>query len=146
VPGGHAQEVVHAHRFQVGRGRLGRVVREELQHLVIDAQLPLGDGEADRRRGEALAQRVQLVPQVGAVRRPPALGDDMAVPDDHHAVQRVDLGLGAVHERGDRRRGDPLRLGGAPRQRAGPVGPRGLADEEDDREGQNATHEGHRFA
>ena len=88
VPGGHAQQVADAHRLEVV-ARLGRgVVGEELEHLVVDAELPLRDGQADGGGGEALAQRVQRVRRLGVVGRPPALGHDVAVAHEHEAVHR----------------------------------------------------------
>ena len=91
-----------AFRFVARLG--GRVVGEELQHLVVERQLPLGDRQADGGRGEALAQRVQHVRVVLLVRRPPALGHDVPVAHEHDAVQRVDLRLGRLDERQDGRR------------------------------------------
>ncbi len=53
---GHAEQVVDPHLLEVV-ARFGRCgIGEELQHLVVQAELALGDGQPDRGRGEALAQ------------------------------------------------------------------------------------------
>ena len=73
MPGGHAQQVAHAHRLEV-LARLGRgIVGKELEHLVVEAQLPLGDGQSDGRRGEALAQRIKRVRRLGVDTAPTSL-------------------------------------------------------------------------
>ena len=94
---GHAQQVADAHRLQVV-ARLGRgIVGEEFQHLVVKAQLPFRDGQADGGRGEALAQRVQRVRRLGVIGRPPALGHDVPVAHQHEAVHRVDLSAASTN-------------------------------------------------
>ena len=104
MAGGHAEQVADAHRLEVV-ARLGRgIVGEELQHLVVEAQFPLGDGQPHGRGGEALAQRVKRVRRLGVVRRPPALGHDVAVAHEHEAVHRVDGLVGRLDERRGRPR------------------------------------------
>ena len=102
VAGRHRQQVPHPHRLQV-LARLGRrVLGEEGEDGVVEAQLPLGDREADARGREALAEREEHVRVVAPVRPPPALGHDVAVAQHHEAVQRVDALLGGLDEAEDR--------------------------------------------
>ena len=79
-------------------------------------QLAIGDRESDGRRREALAEREHHVRLVGRVGRPPALGDHLPVAHDHDAVERVELLLGLLDEREDRRGRDALCLGGTARE------------------------------
>ena len=58
---------------------------------------------------------------VGGIRLPPALGDDLSVPHDHHAVQRVNVLFGLVHESQQSGRRDTLCFRRAPREREGRV-------------------------
>ena len=90
-------------------------------------QLAFGDGEADGGRGEALAQRVEQVPLLRVVGRPPALGDDLAVPQQHEAVHRVDVAIRRVDEGRAGGRRHALRFRRAARQRrcVGATGHRG---------------------
>lgn len=53
------------------------------------------------------------------VRCPPAFGDDFAVPDNHQAVQALDLLIERIDEFKQRRRGNALRFGRITGQRAG---------------------------
>ena len=43
-----SQQVADAHLLQLVGRFLGRIVRKELQHWIVDAQLPLSDGESHR--------------------------------------------------------------------------------------------------
>ena len=46
VAGRHRQQIAHAHRLEVV-ARLGRrILGKELEHLVVEAQLALGDRQA----------------------------------------------------------------------------------------------------
>jgi hypothetical protein len=56
LPGGHDQQVAHAHLLEVLARCRGRQVREELEHRVVEAQLALGNRDADCDGREALAQ------------------------------------------------------------------------------------------
>ena len=116
MPRGHAEQVAHAHGLEIVGRRGGRVFREELQYFVIDAQLAFGHREADCRGGETFAQRIQHVPRLGRVRRPPAFGDHVAVPHEHETVHLVDLPVGSLNEVQDSRGSYPLRLRDAARQ------------------------------
>ena len=53
------KQVAHAHRLEVLARFLGSIVRKELEHFVIDAQLPFRDGQAHGRGREALGERIQ---------------------------------------------------------------------------------------
>ena len=113
---GHAEQVADPHRLEVV-ARLGRgIFGKELQHLVVQAELPLGDGQPDGRGGEALAQRVQGVGRLGVIRRPPALRHHVAVTHEHEAVHRVDVLVGRLDEREDGRGRDALCFRAAARQ------------------------------
>ena len=98
VPGRHRQQIADAHGFQI-RARFGwRLFWEELQYRVLDAQLPFGNHHAHGRRCEALAEREHLVRFARSVGPPPPLRDHLAMPDEHEAMQRVELLLGLVDE------------------------------------------------
>ena len=101
MSGGHCQEIPNAHGFEIGTGLRRRVVGEKLQHLVVDAQFALGDCQSDGCRGETLAQRIHLMRSLRIVGRPPALGDDFAMPDEHEAVKRIDLLIRRLDESED---------------------------------------------
>jgi hypothetical protein len=85
------------HRLWVDLGE----VREQLG---IDVDRALRSEHADGRRRERFRQRVREVDPVRGVRRPPALGDDVAVPGDHQAVQAEAAPLSGVDE-GEQPRG-----------------------------------------
>src|SRR5215471_9232362 len=81
VSSGHPQQIAHPHSPQVVR-RLGRsIIGEKLQHLVVQAELALGDSQPNGCRCEALAQRIEYMWSLGIVGRPPRFSDDAAVPD-----------------------------------------------------------------
>src|SRR5262249_30204680 len=116
VSRGHPQQIADSHCLEVV-ARLGRyIVGEELQYLVVQLELALRDGQADGRGGEAFAQRKEGVRRLRVVRGPPALGDDLTVPQQHDAVQRVDVFFGRIDEREDRLRRDALLFRTAARQ------------------------------
>ena len=104
MPGRHRQQIADAHRLEVRARLRRRLVGKEAQHRVVDAQLAVGDREAHCRRREALAEREQHVRLVGGIGRPPAFRDDLPVPHEHEAVQRVELLLGLLDEAEDGRR------------------------------------------
>ena len=59
MPRGHRQQIADAHLLEFIRRLFGRVVREELQHKIVNAQLPVRDGQSHRRRAKTLAERMQ---------------------------------------------------------------------------------------
>ena len=101
-----------------GGGAHRHLVGEKAHHRVVDRQEPLGLGDADGRGREALGQRVQQVDAIGPVRRPPALGHDVAVAHQH---ERVQVQAGRPRRRPGRRA--PRR-----RRRPGRTGPSGAEE------------------
>src|SRR5262249_59174990 len=96
---------------------LGRsILGEELEHLVVEAEFALGDGQSHGCGCEALAQRVEYVRSAGIIGPPPTLGDHAAVADQHETVHRVDLLVGCLNEGEDVRRRYALGLGRAARE------------------------------
>ena len=91
MPGVHRKQVAHTHRLKIGARGDWRIIREELQHLIVDAQLSFRDGHSHGSGSEALAQRIQLVIVLRAVWLPPTFGDNVAVPHQHETVHRIDL-------------------------------------------------------
>jgi hypothetical protein len=81
---------------------------EERHRLIIYAELAFRHSKAHRCRGEALAQGMQSVVELRSIRRPPSLGDDLAMPDEHEAVHLMFAMLGRIQGRQDARRKDPL--------------------------------------
>ena len=116
MAGGHPEQVADPHRLEVLARLARRVLGEELEDGVAQAQLPIGDRQADGGGGEALAQRVERLRRLGRIGRPPSLHDDLAVADDHHAVHPLDRLVEGVDELTEVGRRDTLRLGGAPRE------------------------------
>ena len=115
----HREQVAHAHGLEIVGGFHGRFGWEELQHRIVEAQLSLGGRESHRRGVEALAQRPHDMRLVCRLRLPPRLGDHVAVPHDHHTVQRLDLRVRRFDKSADRCRRNALRLGRTARQRQG---------------------------
>jgi hypothetical protein len=96
VPGGHREQVVDG---QLGDGRVGvrrGMRRQQVDDPVVEPEPALGHGEADGGRREGLAQRVEQVEAIGGVGRPPALGGNVPVADDHEAVHLQAAGLEIV--------------------------------------------------
>jgi hypothetical protein len=87
VTAGHGGDVPDLDGPAAGVGDVRLELGEVLHDRVVQVQQAFGLGESGRRRGEALAQRVQQVPLARAVRRPPAFGHHVPVPHDHQAVQ-----------------------------------------------------------
>src|SRR5688572_25761498 len=110
VSGRHAKKISHAHRLEVVRWILRGIVGKELQHFVIDAQLAFSDGDPDRSRSKALAERVKRVWNFRRVRRPPAFGYDMAVADEHKTVHCVHLFVRGFDKLANGRGPNALRL------------------------------------
>ena len=111
-----------AHRDGAGAppGEEAAVFREIAGDLVLEAEIPLGDREADRGAGEALAEGVGDMPHPGAVGGEPPLCDHPAVPGEE---QRVDVGLRRIGEGAvelcQRAAVHPLLLGRSPLQHKG---------------------------
>ena len=112
VPAGHRRDVADPHRAAARIGDVGVELREVGEDSGVEIQQALVHREARRGRGEALAQRVEQVHPIRPVRRPPALGDDLPVADDHQAVQ-LDVGcrVDGVQEGGHARGVDALGAG-----------------------------------
>ena len=125
VPGGHGEQVPHAHGRQVFVGLRGRVVGEEGDDRRVYGQPSFGNGEADGGGREALAQREEHVRVLGRIGSPPALGRHLAMAQQHEAVQAADLLLDGVDECQDGRRSDPDCLGAGPGQLAASRGSAG---------------------
>jgi len=104
-----------AHGREVLAGRGGCFVGEEGEDRVVHGQATLGHRQADRGGRETLAQREEHVRLFGAIGCPPPRGQDVAVAQQHQAVEFEPACLGGVDEGQDRRRGDAMRLGGARR-------------------------------
>jgi len=111
VPGGHGEQVAHAHGGEVvgdrGRQRFG----EERDHAIVDAEEAIMHGEAHGGRGEALAEREEHVRSFGSVGCPPALGNDGAAAQQHEAVQMINFGVDAADEFMNGGRGNAARFG-----------------------------------
>ena len=115
----HREQVAYAQRREIFADGGGHIVGEEFRHLVVHRQPALGDGEADRGGGEALAQGIERVLELRPIGRPPAFGHDAPVAREHKAVQ-FDLRLRRrVEKREDARRRNPFRLRRTARQTAG---------------------------
>jgi hypothetical protein len=87
----HRDQVAHAKAREVVARVLWGFVGEKFDDLVVEAQLAVRDGQALGSRGEALAQRVKPVGVAGRIGTPPSLGDDLAVADQHEAVEGVEF-------------------------------------------------------
>ena len=59
--------------------------------LLVELEFPLGNGEPAGGRAETLTQRIERVGNLGAVRGAPRFGDDLAVAENHDAVDAVKL-------------------------------------------------------
>ena len=102
MAGRHGQQIADAHGLKLPGRFLGHGIGEERDDLVMNIQMSLIDCKADAGRGETLAQGEQRVDEFGAVGRPPALGHDVTVAQDHQAVHVLDPGVERLDEVGDR--------------------------------------------
>ena len=99
VAAGHRREVPDEHGAAAGIGDVGVEFGKVRQHRGVEVEQALGGGQARGRGGEALAEGVEQVGTLLGVGRPPAVGDDRAVPQDHQAVGRgAGDGLQGVQE------------------------------------------------
>ena len=112
MPAGHGRHVPDEHRPAAGVGDVAVELGEVGEHVASRSSRPSATANAGGGRGEALAERVEQMRPVRRVRRPPALGDHLAMPHDHQAV-RLDAGrrLQRVEERADTSRVHSLRGG-----------------------------------
>jgi hypothetical protein len=107
VPGRHGQQVVHGDAASL-LGDVGRnVLGQHVHHPVVQREQPVGDHEPHRDRGERLGQRIEEMRAPGRVRRPPAFGHHVTVPDDHEGVELVGLRFEPVQHGGERAGRDP---------------------------------------
>ena len=115
MPCGHPQQIADAHRLEVVARVVRSVLWKKLQHVVVEVELAFGDRQADRRRSETFAQRVQRVTSLGPIRRPPTLCHHVTMSHQHETIHRVDL-IDCVNERQYVGRRYSLSLWRAPRQ------------------------------
>jgi hypothetical protein len=87
VAGAHREEVAHSHCGEVFAHRGRELIREEGDHLVVDAEQTLLHRNRDARDGDAFRERVHHVRPIGAIGRPPAFADHVAAARQHEAVQ-----------------------------------------------------------
>ena len=113
VAGRHGEQVVDAHRLEVFAYVRRHLIRKERAHGIVHGEPTFLDGQANRRRRKALAQRVEQVNALGAVGRPPALGDHVAVAQEHEAVEFDLLLVGGLEEVGNGGGRDTLGCGRA---------------------------------
>ncbi len=113
VASGHGEEMADAHRLEVRATCGWKVLREETDDSGIDGESSFSNGQADGGRGETLTEREELVRKMGSIGMPPALGDDMAMAEEHEAVEVVDLGFDGIYEGVNSRGRDTLDFGGA---------------------------------
>jgi hypothetical protein len=119
MPGVHGEEMPDGHLLEVVAGVCRSVVREELQHRVVEAQEPFIHCNTDRGGREALAQRVEHVGDIGFIRRPPSLGHHIAVAQEHETldgIQRVRMLFEGIDEGQNGGRWDSLGLRGPTRE------------------------------
>jgi hypothetical protein len=117
VTAGHRGDVPDFHRPAARIGDVAGELAEVRDDRVVKVQQALGLRERRGSGGEALAQRVQQLGPLGAVRCPPALCDYVTVAHHHQAVHlHAGMILDRVEEAEDRGRIDLLMLRGAARQ------------------------------
>lgn len=100
----------------------------------MEVEFAFGDGESDGGGGEALAEGVEGVRGLRGVGVPPGFGDDVAMAEEHEAVEGVDVFVGGLDEGEDGGGGDALGFGGGARELGG-GGEGGGASEEGDEGG-----------
>ena len=119
MAGVHAEKVTNAHGFEIGT-RIGRsIVRKKFKYGIVEGKFSFRNRETNSSGGETLAERKKHVRRFTLIGSPPPFSNDMAVPENHEAVERVDIFIGSVNEGEDGGTGDALRFGGAARERGG---------------------------
>ena len=86
MPGAHGEEVPDSHGLEIPAGFFRAVRSQVFQHRIFHAQQSLSDGQANRGRGKAFAERIQLVRGFRVIWPPPTLGHHMPMSDNHQAV------------------------------------------------------------
>ena len=86
---GHRQQMADGHLLQMVADDSGHLIREQIRHMVIQSEQPFGNGQADGRRREALAQGEKLVRQLRVVRPPVVFVDDLSMAQHHETVHLV---------------------------------------------------------
>ena len=82
----HAKHVPHRQLLQVFAGILRGFLRENVNQPLVQLQNALGISNTHSGGGVGFGVGLEAVAQVGAIRRPPALGADLAVAHNHQAV------------------------------------------------------------
>ncbi|MFT5129214.1 MAG: hypothetical protein ACI8W8_002836 [Rhodothermales bacterium] len=98
MPRAHAEQIANTHGASLVIDVSRELVGEVRQHLVIEREESVISRHADGGRGEALAQRIEHMGIAFAIRRPPALGHQLPLANDHHAMQRIHLIFGGGHK------------------------------------------------
>ena len=95
----HGEQVPDRGGSEVLAYGVGQILREEGNHLVVQFELALGDGEAYRGRSEGLAYRPHDVGLFGRFAVEPLFCKHFSVLEHHHAVQGpVGVGLAPEYE------------------------------------------------
>ncbi|HEX5302048.1 MAG TPA: hypothetical protein VFW50_34160 [Streptosporangiaceae bacterium] len=109
MTGCHRRDMPDFYRTGPRISDLSRELGEVVDDRIVQVEQSFRPREGRRGGGEGLAERIQQMRPLGAVRCPPALGHDVAVPHHHQAVH-LDVGTLVQHvqESEDRGRIDLL--------------------------------------
>ena len=111
VAGAHAEQMAQVQFCQLVVHHGGHLVRKELRHPGLGADLPLLEQEEDAEHADGLARRKQAVHLCLREGAPVALGHQTSVAQDHQALHPDALLLDHVQEAEDRPGGKALGFG-----------------------------------